>query len=175
MLSVYGFVYARNPGRGGFLDSVDLAIHETGHLVFAPLGELMGFLGGTLFQLLVPLTFAVYFTLRGERFSAAIPVWWAAQNLLGISVYVRDARAQLLPLVGGGEHDWTYLLTRWGVLERDQGIGNLIHFAGVILMVGALLAALNWVGDERPSAPPVDQSPTVPPDDDRLRPGKGTL
>ena len=34
------------------LRAVDLAIHETGHLVFAPFGEIITALGGTLFQLL---------------------------------------------------------------------------------------------------------------------------
>jgi len=39
-----------------------------------------------------------------------VALWWVAQNLWNISVYVKDARAEELPLVGGGEHDWNYLL-----------------------------------------------------------------
>jgi len=36
------------------LDDINLAIHETGHLVFSPIGDQMGFLGGSLFQVIVP-------------------------------------------------------------------------------------------------------------------------
>ena len=34
-------------GEGSLLDGVNLAIHETGHLVFGPFGEFIGFAGGT--------------------------------------------------------------------------------------------------------------------------------
>ena len=35
VLAVYGWVCLRTPGTYRWLDSLDLAIHETGHLVFA--------------------------------------------------------------------------------------------------------------------------------------------
>ena len=40
-LAAYGWFLATHPGHFGFIDNVDLAIHETGHLVFAPFGEFM--------------------------------------------------------------------------------------------------------------------------------------
>ena len=55
-------------------------------------------------------------------------------------MYVRDAQAQLLPLVGGGEHDWAFLLDHWGWLERDQAIGGAIFLVGVGLYVIAVVA-----------------------------------
>lgn len=36
-----------------FIDGVNLAFHEAGHLIFAPFGSTLGILGGTLGQLLV--------------------------------------------------------------------------------------------------------------------------
>ena len=38
-----------------FLDGVNLAFHEAGHLFFAFFGQTLQFLGGTLGQLLFPL------------------------------------------------------------------------------------------------------------------------
>ncbi|HZI40366.1 MAG TPA: hypothetical protein VFD67_01640 [Gemmatimonadaceae bacterium] len=141
-LALYSVVIARAGESGSFLDSVDLAIHETGHIVFGAFGEVIQFAGGTLFQLIVPATFVWYFARRRDRHAATVPLWWLAQNLWNISVYVRDARAQELPLVGGGEHDWAYLLGRFGLLAHDQGIGNGVHAAGTIVCLVAVAAGL---------------------------------
>lgn len=138
LLAVYGFFLLRDPAAYTWLDSLDLAIHEAGHLVFAFGGERLTALGGTLFQLIVPLTFAGYFWFQGDRYAATIPVWWTGQSCWNISVYVKDARAQALPLVGGGEHDWAYLLSSWGVLPKDQEIGQGIYLAGVALYLAAV-------------------------------------
>ena len=113
-LAAYGISYARDPGAGRLLDGVDLAIHETGHLVFGAFGEFVQFAGGTIMQLLMPLAFVGYFLRRRDPHAATVALWWVAQNLWNISVYVADARAQELPLVGGGEHDWAYMLGRLG-------------------------------------------------------------
>lgn len=137
-LAVYGVICLRTPGAGRLLDAVDLAIHETGHLVFAAFGEFVGFLGGTLFQLLVPLLFVLHFLRREERFGAAVCLWWVAQNFWNISVYAGDARAQELPLVGGGEHDWAYLLDALGWMSHDVAIARGIHALGVLLFAVAL-------------------------------------
>jgi hypothetical protein len=141
-LAAYGVLCLARPDRCGLLDSVDLAIHETGHLVFGPFGEFIGFAGGTLMQLLMPAAFAVYFARRADRHSATVALWWVAQNLWDISVYVRDARSQDLPLVGGGEHDWAYLLGETNLLAHDQGIGRAVHAIGVIVFVCAIV--LGW-------------------------------
>ena len=132
-LAVYGLVILSHPENYRLLDSVDLAIHETGHLVFAPFGEFIGFLGGTLFQLIMPAAFVFHFVYQGDRHAASITLWWFSQNLWNISVYVQDARSQLLPLVGGGQHDWRYLLGRTDLLLHDQEIARAIHFAGVLI------------------------------------------
>ena len=145
-LALYGVACLRHPERYGLLDGVDLAIHETGHIVFGPFGEFVGFLGGTLMQLLMPLAFVAYFVRRGDRHAATVAVWWVAQNLWNISVYVRDARAQELPLVGGGEHDWAYLLGTMGWLTRDQEIGRAVHAAGVLAFVAAIAGGVAWAG-----------------------------
>ncbi len=134
-LAVYGVFIILTPGHYSIIDSVDLAIHEAGHVFFGPFGEFVGFLGGTLFQLIVPLTFFGYFVHRRNWYAGSVLLWWMAQNLWNISVYVKDARALELPLVGGGEHDWAYLLGELGLLHRDQGIGNAIFAAGMLIFI----------------------------------------
>jgi hypothetical protein len=57
VLALYGWLCLTSPATYRWLDSLDLAIHETGHLVFAFGGETLTLLGGTLFQLIVPAAF----------------------------------------------------------------------------------------------------------------------
>lgn len=152
-LAAYGVVILSHPEHFRLLDNVDLAIHETGHLVFGPFGEFIGFLGGTLFQLIMPAAFVFHFVRQGDRHAASITLWWFAQNLWNVSVYVRDARSQLLPLVGGGQHDWRYLLGRTDLLLYDQQIAGAIHFAGVLIFGAAIFWGLLALrGGETPVA-----------------------
>jgi hypothetical protein len=143
VLAVYGWQCLRSPGDYRWLDSLDLAIHEAGHLFFAFDGETLAVLGGTLMQLIVPPAFAVALWRTGDRHGATVPLWWLGQNCWNISVYVKDARTQELPLVGGGEHDWALLLDQWGWLDRDQSLGSAVYVLGVALYALAVVAG--WV------------------------------
>jgi hypothetical protein len=143
-LALYGIPCLVRPGSGRMLDAVDLAIHETGHLVFAPFGEFLGFLGGTLFQLALPAAFVVYFWQRMDRHAASVALWWVAQNCWNVSVYIRDARAQELPLVGGGEHDWAYLLGRLGWLQYDQAIALDVRLIGAAIYLYAIATGFRY-------------------------------
>jgi hypothetical protein len=117
------------------LDFVNLAFHEGGHIVFGLLGNrFIMVCGGTAMQLLMPAAAAWHFYQRGERASACGALWWFGQNMLGIGNYAADARAQLLDLVAGGVHDWTYLLETMGVLIHDVGIGRAVQILGCLIM-----------------------------------------
>ena len=126
------------------LDGVNLLFHEAGHPLFGLLGwEPLTILGGTLMQLLVPLLVAGSFLLRRDTIGIAVAGVWTFENLLNIARYVADARAQVLPLVGGGEHDWTNLLSRWGCLAQDTHIAQTLLAIGWIGMI-ACWAWLAW-------------------------------
>jgi hypothetical protein len=150
ILALYGWQSLRNPGDYRWLDGLDLAIHETGHLLFAFGGETLTILGGTLFQVIVPAVFVIALWRAGDRHGATVPLWWLAQNCWNISVYIKDARTQALPLVGGGEHDWAILLEGAGWLERDQTLGGIVYAAGVVLYAIALV--LGWMFLRTPAA-----------------------
>ncbi len=128
-----------------FLHGVDLAFHEFGHLFFRPFGEFMTILGGSLFQILLPLALLAGFVFRQrDNFAAAVTLWWCGQNFVDLSPYIRDAEYRVLPLTGGGEenHDWGNLL------ERLDAIGSCHILARSSFMIGALLMllALLWGG-----------------------------
>ena len=126
-----------------FLDSVNLIFHEAGHPLFGLFHwETLTILGGTLMELLVPTALCLAFVWKRQPLGTALCGQWAAQNLLYIASYMADARAQELPLVGGGEHDWTALLTQWGLLERDTVLAGRVAFLGWTLM----LAWAGWLG-----------------------------
>lgn len=160
-LVIYGIISLRAPAEYRILDALNLAIHETGHLVFTPFGEFLHFLGGTLFQLLVPALFMWHFARQGDRFAMYVVMWWLAQSCWNISVYIADARAQALPLVGGGEHDWWYLLDRLGWLERDLALSRTVHLAGVVLFAIAMMMA--WHHATQPSKDASVPSTASPP------------
>jgi hypothetical protein len=154
VLAVYGWQCLRNPAAYRWLDSLDLAIHESGHLIFGVGGETIGVLGGTLMQLLVPAVLAAALWRRGDLHGATVPMWWLGQNCWNISVYIKDARAQELPLVGGGEHDWTYLLSLWGWLDRDQLLGGAVYLVGFLVYTVAIVGG--WLllrPSSRPAGP----------------------
>jgi len=162
-LALYGIAYMRNPMGGHLIDGVDLAIHETGHLVFAPFGEIITALGGTLFQLIVPVTFVAYFVRRGDHLGAAASLWWVGQNCWHISVYVADARTQQLPLVGGGEHDWAFLLAEADLLRSDQGVARLWHAVGTILFLIAMGVGIRAALRQPPPVEPTETAgPSLP-------------
>lgn len=144
VLALYGIRILTTLGdTHRWLDDLDLAIHEAGHLLFAFGGTFLTALGGTLLQLLGPLVFALYFHRRGDRHAVTVLLWWLGQNCWNISVYVRDARSQALPLLGGGEHDWSYLLGELGLLARDQALADLVRLIGVVLY--GLSVVLGWM------------------------------
>ena len=125
------------------LDSLNLVFHEAGHPLFGIFGHTIGFLGGTLMQLLVPLL--VTGACWGKRQAAAIGLggFWFFQNFLNIARYMADARTQELPLVGGGEHDWGTLFGQWGLLAQDTAIAKAVALLGWIGM-GSCLAWILW-------------------------------
>jgi len=133
------------------LDHANLAFHEAGHLYFGVLGSTLGLYGGTLGQLVFPIAAGVSFWRRGQAVGAAISGVWLFENFLNIARYMADARAQRLPLVGGGEHDWFHIFSSWGALSHDTDIAFVTHAAGWAGMIGCV--AWLWrrhVAQQRP-------------------------
>jgi hypothetical protein len=126
------------------LDHANLAFHEAGHLLFGVFGSTAGLYGGTLMQFVFPAATTVRFLHRGAMLSAAACALWFCENLRYMAVYMADARAGRLPLVGGGEHDWLNIFSRWGVLESDTAIAGFFStlcWAGMAAVWGLVWRA----------------------------------
>lgn len=123
-------------GRLPIIDDANLVFHEAGHPIFGLLGPTLGLYGGTLGQLAIPGGIAAAFWARREVVGCAVTGFWFFENFLNISRYMADARPQALPLVGGGEHDWTNIFTRWGVLSSDTAIAGFVAGIGWLGMIG---------------------------------------
>src|SRR5688572_9541122 len=143
-IGTYGFVRLRNPEHWDLLDDVNLAIHEAGHVFFQPLGDPLVVLGGSLFQVLVPLAFVAYFLVRRDTFAASVVLGWVATSLCNVALYVGDARAQELPLLGGENaiHDWWYLLLEWDALSHDVMIARWIRLTSGMAFVASVAGTL---------------------------------
>jgi hypothetical protein len=124
-----------------FLDYANLAFHEAGHPIFGMLGSTLGLYGGTLGQLVFPVVALLAFWRQREPIGVTVAAVWLFENFLNIARYMADARVQVLPLAGGGEHDWTEIFTRWGVLSSDTTIARIVTAAGWI----GMLTAWGWL------------------------------
>jgi hypothetical protein len=142
-------LYAALSGSNFLLiDFANLAIHEAGHPLFGifadenqiGFGYTLMILGGTLLELIVPLTCAAYFFFRREATGSSFCAFWFFENFLYIGTYMSDARAASLPLVGSGDSDWTVLFTQWNLMLLDQQIGHSMRAIGWLGMV----ASISW-------------------------------
>ena len=126
------------------IDGVNLVIHEAGHLFFRPFGEFLMIAGGSLFQVIVPATFAVYFYYHRKNYSCALVLLWVGESLLNVSVYAGDAVEMQLPLLGGNDsiHDWNYLLDHLGWLYHTAAIAGALRLAAALIVIGATLWAI---------------------------------
>ncbi|NKI17967.1 hypothetical protein HCU74_11170 [Spongiibacter sp. KMU-166] len=120
------------------LDHANLAFHEAGHVFFGIFGYTAGLYGGTLGQLVFPAAVVVSFLRRAAPVQAALGMLWFFQNLLNIARYAADARAQQLPLVGGGEHDWFNIFLRWNALGADTAFAATLSTIAWFGMLGTV-------------------------------------
>jgi hypothetical protein len=128
-------------GQYGLIDNADLVIHEAGHLFFYFFGRFIYTAGGTLMQIILPSIIVWYFFRNRYRTGVQFSLLWLGQNLINISVYAADARAQRLPLLGGHNvyHDWHYMLGQLNILNYDTEVGYLFVGLAVIIFITSLL------------------------------------
>ncbi|MDO8342957.1 MAG: hypothetical protein Q7T48_07150 [Cellvibrio sp.] len=126
-----------------FMHNINLPFHEFGHILFMPFGEFMMILGGSLFQVLLPLALMCVFVFKQrDTFAGSIMLWWCGQSFIDVSPYIADAEYRALPLVGGGgeeSHDWGNLLTMMNALDSTQVVANCSFGIGALLIIAALV------------------------------------
>lgn len=155
LLSWYFINYAEGPRallKWNILDGVDLIIHEAGHTIFSFLGEFIHVLSGSLFQIIVPIVFVIYFyAFRKEYLSGSILLFWVGQSILNVAVYISDSIKMELPLLGGDSsiHDWNYILSELGLLKYTYLISTIFYDFGLMAIITATVLScyFSWYGD----------------------------
>jgi hypothetical protein len=141
VLAVVGILWLALRTEQGWvwiLDNALLAIHEAGHPLIGMFSDRLMVYGGTIFQILFPLLVAWHFNRENHSLGVASGLIWLGDSLLNIARYMADARSQILPLVGGGEHDWTEIFQRWHVLALDTRIAGFTRWVGILILLGTL-------------------------------------
>jgi hypothetical protein len=135
------------------LDWFDLGIHEVGHMITFAAPELLMFMAGSFAQIAFPVAMAVYFLrFRRDLPSGGFCLAWAGTSAWDVSVYVADAPIQALPLIGGGRHDWAYILGRFDAIDQAGRVAGWIETTGAALVLaGIAVALLPLVGPPRRS------------------------
>ncbi|MBB3169735.1 hypothetical protein [Simiduia aestuariiviva] len=127
---------------GSFMHNINLPFHEFGHVLFMPFGRFMTILGGSLFQVMLPLILLCAFSFQQrDNHAASVMLWWCGQSLVDLAPYIADAPYRGLPLVGGaGEesHDWGNLLTQLGWLDQAQTLARASFGLGAVVMAASL-------------------------------------
>lgn len=160
LLGVDVFGQLRDYQNPSLFAGITFGAHEFGHLFFSFGGEFMTVAGGSLMQLLLPVAVAALLYHHRDYFGIAIAGVWLASSLFDLAVYVADARAFDLDLLGFGDgagHDWAWLLGHFHVLQHDQRIAAVLRGGGMLILlvslgVGGWLCIKMW-NAPRPAQP----------------------
>jgi len=155
------------PGFVFILDHANLLFHEAGHPIIGLFSTRLEPYGGTIGQLAFPAILAFHCWRKGQPLGVAAGGVWFFENWLNIARYLADARSMELPLVGGGDHDWNTILSRWELLPYDTRIAaglRLLAWLGIAASCGWLV----WrAWQDRNRAEALDSA--------RLLPSRGSL
>lgn len=110
-----------------FISSLNIFFHEAGHIIFSIFGHILMVLGGTLMELVIPGLFLFYFHRKNQIPGMVFSLWWLSVAVYDVALYIGDARARMLPLIGGQEgHDWAYLLGHFGLRNFDTLFSRIL-------------------------------------------------
>lgn len=141
---VYFFLTTDGPATPGYnppfaifvLDTINLFIHEAGHLFLKIFGRFIYMIGGSFFQCFVPFALLVV-TWRQNITQIAYPGFWLGENLVNVSAYIKDAPYLKLKLISKGAiHDWNSLLA--GRTELGPPIGEVVYWIGVLVCLASV-------------------------------------
>ena len=151
--------------------SLNLPIHEAGHLLFRAFGMTMMVAGGTILQLIAPLASTIMFLKQRDYFAVTtVCCGWICTNLYHIGVYMDDTKKRELPLVtvgGGGDqaigHDWDYLFRHFNLWNYPETIGWMtMRLGDLTMLIGLTIGA--WLMWRMFSSPPPEPYKYVPPE-----------
>lgn len=120
-------------------------LHEAGHLLFMPFGRIMMIIGGSFWQVAIPVVLAVV-AFRQRSYWAWVYIALAGIHLVALNPYIYDAPYRSLPLLGGRKegHDWYNLLIHWQALDAAEDLAMLAYVGGIIVSIVGLVGGIVW-------------------------------
>jgi hypothetical protein len=151
LIAVWGwFALVKNDQTPIFV-YLNIAVHEIGHVLFRPFGELTMLIMGSGLEVLFPFAVGVVYLIRKrDLVSTAVSWGWSASALASAATYIADADDGRLALLGATgpdtAGDWERIL---GVQFFDKvyladSIAAMVRTAGYVLWFVALAMAA-WV------------------------------
>jgi len=134
-------LFCSEPGFMFVVDHANLLFHEAGHPVVGLFSTRLEPYGGTMGQLAFPVVLLVNSWRKKQAIGITASSIWFFENWLNIARYLADARRMELPLVGGGDHDWNTILSRWDLLQYDAQIAAILK----ILAWMGIAASCGWL------------------------------
>jgi hypothetical protein len=162
--------YQRNETRSQvsfiiwIIDTIDLFIHETGHLIFSIFGRFIGFLGGSLLQVIIPIATIIVFA-RSTWRSVPFTLYWMGQSIVNVSIYIGDAPYLKLHLISKAAiHDWRWLLNYTGLMEYAEDIAGAVNIFGLFTCCAGIGTGFYFIiKDSLPLLFPNKFPPHIPP------------
>jgi hypothetical protein len=145
LIAVWGwFALVKNDQTPIFV-FLNIAVHETGHVLFRPFGELTMLIMGSGFEVLFPFAVGLVFLIwKRDLVSTAVSWGWSASALASAATYIADADDGRLALLGGGgpdtAGDWERILGEqfFDKVYLADSIAAKVRTAGYVLWFVAL-------------------------------------
>ena len=122
------------------LDTINLFIHEAGHFFFRIFGQFVYILGGSAFQVLLPLVLLIV-TWRQDVSQISYAGFWVGENMINVSAYIADAPFKRLRLINPHLiHDWNWLLRNH--LDDAETLADFVFVTGLLVCIGAVITGV---------------------------------
>jgi hypothetical protein len=183
LIGVWGFFAVLHGDQTPIFVYLNIAVHEAGHVLFRPFGELTMLIMGSGFEVLFPALMAGYFlAFRRDLVAGAVCLGWCASALASAAAYIADADDGRLALLGAtgpdAAGDWERIL---GVEFFDRvyladRIAGTVHILAIVVWIAALGLAFATIvrgvwpapRSARPSRAAVPTRPLRPVSDDEM-------
>jgi hypothetical protein len=136
---------------------LDIAVHEVGHMIFRPFGELIMLIMGSGWEVAFPFLMGIFFIAWKKDLIAWGVCWaWSANSMADASRYIYDATHGQLALLGGTGPDtmgdWERILgpEHFDKLYLTDRISADVLHAGLVLWfvaMGIVIFGIVWNAD----------------------------
>jgi hypothetical protein len=186
LIAVWGWFALVKDDQTPIFVYLNIAVHESGHVLFRPFGELTMLIMGSGFEVLFPFAVGVVFLIRKrDLVSTAVSWGWSASALASAATYIADADDGRLALLGAtgpdtagdwerilGERFFDKVYLADPIAAKVRTVGYVLWFVALGLAAWVIIRgrlrerAAVAINRPRPSATP--NSPPAALDDEQM-------